>query len=78
MSQFNRVVKVAKTRKWQTLRQLEQAIAKRFGIFDSSPAISARLRDTAKLNRLGLMKERKHERINDKTVYFYRIVSNAS
>lgn len=74
MSQFNRVVKVAKGRKWWTLRMLENDIGRRFGEFDSQAAISARLRDTLRLNRLGLIKDVKIERINNKNVWFYRLV----
>ena len=74
MSQFNRVVKVAKGRKWWTLRMLENAIGRQYGVHDSSPAISARLRSTAKLANLGLKKDVKVERINEKNVWFYRLV----
>ncbi len=74
MNQFNRVVKVASGRKWRTLRDLESVIIDRFNVADTQAAISARLRDISGLARLKLAKETRTERINNKTVWFYRLV----
>lgn len=73
MSQFSRVVKIANGQKWRTLRDIEKSIRITFSEHDTQPAISARLRDTFKLSKIGLFKETKTERINNKTVWFYRL-----
>ena len=72
MSQFKRVVKVGKWR-YRTLRQLESTIYHKFGIYDSQAAISARLRDTAKLAAIGLVKKVDIRRVNDKNVWYYKL-----
>lgn len=72
MSQFNRVVKVGSCR-YRTLRQLESTIYHKFGIYDSQAAISARLRDTAKLAAIGLVKKTNVKRIGDKNVWYYKL-----
>ena len=72
MSQFIRVSKAARN-KYMTLRQLESAIYKQFGIYDSQAAISARLRDTSRLAAIGLVKKVTIRVINNKRVWFYRL-----
>ncbi|MEZ8965521.1 hypothetical protein AB6E53_02420 [Vibrio breoganii] len=72
-TQFGRVVAVATGQQWLTLRDIERIIAQRFNEYDTQSAISARLREVSVV-RHGLIKDKHIERINNKNVYFYRLL----
>lgn len=75
MSQFLDVISVCKGVKWWTLREIESECYKRFGKYHTQCAISARLRDAARLQRMGLMKERRDPLNMNSKLYQYRIVT---
>jgi len=72
MGQFTRVLSVAK-RKYLTLREIETECFNRFGVHDSQAAISARLRDRARLAKEGYEKFSLIRVINGKRVWFYKL-----
>ena len=74
MSQFERVVKVARGRAWRTLRDLESLCYAKCGVRDTQPAISARLREGDKINAAGLKRETKIVGTGFDRVWFYRLV----
>jgi len=74
-SQVCRVRNAAAGATWRTLRDLELLVAQMYGIYDTQPAISARLREFSKPYQ-GLVKERRVEKSESgKYVYFYRLVA---
>ena len=73
-TQFSRVVAITKGQDWLTLRQIEGLCYARFGIRDSQPAISARLRDNFKMGLLDLKKETQINRVKNANVWRYRLV----
>lgn len=73
MSQTARVVAAMKDGKWRTLRQMESLIYSLSGIADTQTAISARLREGAKLAKFGYTKESRFECDGSKRVWFYRL-----
>ena len=74
MSQFLDVVSICKGRKWWTLREIESECFKRFGKHHTQPAISARLREASKLQKLGLAKDRQDPESRNSKLFKYRIV----
>lgn len=78
MSQSKRVIAVMKDGVWRTLRQIEQRIFDTFGECDTQPAISARLREGAKLSAAGYRKESMLEMVGNKQVWRYRLARNES
>ncbi|MDW5499757.1 hypothetical protein R6Y99_08135 [Pseudomonas lundensis] len=74
-SQVCRVRNAAAGATWRTLRDLELLVAQMYGIYDTQPAISARLREFSKPFQ-SLVKERRVEKSDSgKYVYFYRLVA---
>lgn len=71
---IGRVILTAYGREWLTLRDLEERIYAKYGHGDTQSAISARIRDIKKQFGTELMLEKRTERINNKTVWFYRVV----
>jgi hypothetical protein len=69
MTQFDRVVRICNGAGWKTLREIETSCHIRYGKHDTQTAISARLRDTAKLAILKLKKESR----NNGNTWHYRI-----
>ncbi|KJY84817.1 hypothetical protein TW81_02145 [Vibrio galatheae] len=72
-TQFGRVCYVTAGTEWLTLRDIEKRIGRLFKDKDTQAAISARLREVSPIKH-GFVKERRHEQINGKRVYFYRLV----
>ena len=70
MTQLERVIKICHGRGWKTLREIEKSCRIRYEKHDMQTAISARLRDTAKLAMLGLKKEARKE---SSGLWLYRI-----
>ncbi|WP_085248085.1 hypothetical protein [Gilliamella mensalis] len=74
-SQQERVIAVCSDGKYRTLDDIQREIKKRFNQFDTTPAISARLRENSKLSKYGYMKDKYHK-INEKTkkiCYYYTL-----
>lgn len=71
-SQQERVIAVCSDGKYRTLDDIQHEIKKRFNQFDTTPAISARLRETGRLFKYGYVKDKYHK-INEKTkkAYYY-------
>jgi len=65
-SQQERVIAVCSDGKYRTLDDIQHEIKKRFNQFDTTPAISARLRETGRLFKYGYVKDKYHK-INEKT-----------
>ena len=57
-SQQERVIAVCSDGKYRTLDDIQHEIKKRFNQFDTTPAISARLRETDRLFKYGYVKDR--------------------
>lgn len=76
MSQFHRVVSICKGSEYYTLREIERLCKAKFGEADSQAAISARLRESMQLSKLGLQKERigPLSGYGKKRVYKYRLI----
>ncbi len=72
MTQLERVVKICKGKGWKTLREIEKSCRIRYDKHDMQTAISARLRDTAKLAAMGLQKESMQDYNG---LWLYRITS---
>ncbi|MFD2177875.1 hypothetical protein [Veronia pacifica] len=72
---LGRTILVTYGEQWHTLRSIEKYIRQRFGHADTQPTISARLRDVKKRYSRELTLQKRSERINNKNVWFYRIVS---
>ncbi|WP_413734368.1 hypothetical protein ACL2XP_18015 [Sodalis sp. RH21] len=75
-SQFSRVMHAAAGPAWRTLRDLELLVLQMYGVADTQPAISARLREV-KPEIHGLRKERLpiKDVESGKIVHFYRLVA---
>ena len=74
-SQQERVIAVCSDGKYRTLDDIQREIKKRFNQFDTTPAISARLRETGRLFKYGYVKDKYHK-INEKTkkaCYYYTL-----
>lgn len=81
-SQLERVIAVCSDGEYRTLDNIQHEIKRRFNQFDTAPAISARLRETGRLFKLGYVKHKYHK-TNEKTkkICFYytlRTVKNGS
>lgn len=74
-SQQERVIAVCSDGQYRTLEDIQQEIKRRFNQFDSTPAISARLRENDKILRFGFVKD-KYRTVNPttkKTCYHYTL-----
>ena len=71
MSQLDRVIAVMCDGQERTLRQIESAIFNLTGEGDTQAAISARLRE---VYLRGWEKQTRHETVNGKQVWWYRLV----
>lgn len=71
---LGRTIMAAYGQQWKTLRELEHEIAGRWQVGDTQPTISARLREVQKKFPLQLQKQSQLKMINNKPVWFYRIV----
>lgn len=74
-SQQERVIAVCSDGQYRTLEAIQQEIKRRFNQFDTTPAISARLRENCKLFKYGFVKDKYHK-INKKTkkaCYYYTL-----
>lgn len=74
-SQQERVIAVCSDGQYRTLEAIQREIKRRFNQFDTTPAISARLRENVKLYKYGFVKD-KHHKINEKTkkvCYYYTL-----
>lgn len=74
-SQQERVIAVCSDGQYRTLEAIQHEIKQRFDQFDTTPAISARLRENSALFRYGFVKE-KRRTFNLKTgksCYYYRL-----
>ena len=74
-SQQERVIAVCSDGQYRTLEAIQQEIKRRFNHFDTTPAISARLRENGKLFKYGFVKDKYHK-INEKTrkaCYYYTL-----
>lgn len=71
-SQLERVIAVCSDGEYRTLDKIQHEIKRRFNQFDTTPAISARLRETGRLFKLGYVKHKYHK-TNEKTkkICFY-------
>jgi len=73
MNQLLRVITVLSDGKERTLRQIETECFNRFGVRDSQPAISARLREYGRIVDRGYERQAECRKINDKQVWFYSL-----
>lgn len=74
-SQQERVIAVCSDGQYRTLEGIQKEIKVRFNQFDSTPAISARLRENDKILRLGFVKD-KYRTVNPttkKSCYHYTL-----
>lgn len=74
-SQQERVIAVCSDGKYRTLEDIQKEIKRRFNQFDTTPAISARLRENGRLFRFGYTKDKYHI-VNQKTkkaCYYYTL-----
>lgn len=74
-SQSDRVIAVCCDGKYRTLEDIQKEIKRRFNQFDTTPAISARLRDGFKLHKFGYVKYKYHitNPVTKRTCYYYTL-----
>lgn len=74
-SQRERVIAVCSDGTYRTLEQIQKEIKRRFNQFDTTPAISARLRDNIALFKRGYVKDKFHKQNTEtkKLCYYYTL-----
>lgn len=74
-SQQERVIAICCDGKHRTLEDIQKEIKRRFDQFDTTPAISARLRESRALFKYGYVKQKYHtiNRVTKKLCYFYTL-----
>ena len=74
-SQQERVIAICSDGIYRTLEQIQKEIKQKFNQFDTTPAISARLRNNSALFKHGYVKDKFHKQnaVTKKLCYFYTL-----